>query len=97
MKTILKLVAIAATLAPAMAFGQTATDVTPEQLQVFRDAITAVGCTIDSDASANIVEIQTGYAPDTLAAIVDQLRIYNEIVDASTDGGITYVSGGCST
>lgn len=96
MKTTLKIAAICAALTPAAAIAQDAIVPTEDELQAFRDAITSVGCTIADDATAASVETATGYTEALLEAIVAQLRIYDEIIDASEDGGITLVSGACA-
>ncbi|SMX34097.1 hypothetical protein [Actibacterium lipolyticum] len=97
MKNTLKITAICALLAPMSAFATEVVDVTEEQLESFRVAITATGCTIDDDESAAAVESATKYDEETLKAIVEQLRVYDEIVDASQEGGITLVSGECAS
>jgi len=100
MKTTLKLAALACVAAPLMAFAQDAAplvEVTEEELASFRDAITLAGCTINDEGTASQVETLTGYDEDTLSAIVAQLRVYDEIVDASDEGGITLISGACAS
>jgi len=96
MKTTLKIAALCAVMAPAVAYAD-GTEVTDGQLQAFRSAITTAGCTIDDESTADMVQQATGYDENTLKAIVEQLRVYNEIVDASTQGGITLVSGDCAS
>ena len=66
------------------------------ELQLARVAIAEVGCTVDSDAIALQVEAFTGFDEYELGIIVEKLRIYQEIVDASDEGGITLVSGDCA-
>ena len=95
MKT-LKAIVLCAAFAPVAAFAD-GIAVTDSQLAAFRDAITGAGCSITDEATANQVEVATGYDDETLKAIVEQLRVYDEIIDASTDGGITLVSGECAS
>ena len=97
MKNTLKVAVVCALFAPISAFATEVVDLTEDQLDAFRVAIAAAGCTIDDDATAAAVETTTGYNEDTLKAIVEQLRVYNEIVDASEEGGITLVSGECAS
>lgn len=94
--TKLALIGLLAVPSAAFAEGETV-EVTDQQLDTFRVAIADIGCTISTEESALAVETATNYDEDTLAAIVAQLRVYNEIVDASEDGGITLVSGDCAT
>lgn len=93
MKTTLKIAALSVAFIPAAAFAEP----TDQELQAFRDAITLAGCTIADEASAAAVEANTGYTEALLESIVEQLRVYGEIVDASAEGGITLVSGDCAT
>ena len=37
-----------------------------------------------------------GFSEEELDVMVEQLRIYQEIIDASEDGGIKLVSGACA-
>ncbi len=96
MKTTLKIAALSAALFPAFAFAQAGDGPTDAQLQSFRVAITQVGCTIADDATAASVQAATGFSETLLESIVQQLRVYNEIVDASAEGGITLTSGECA-
>ncbi|WP_372603597.1 hypothetical protein [Actibacterium sp.] len=106
MKTILKTALICSAFLAVPAFAQdtttTATTTEPyipteEELQTVREALTTVGCTVNSDDLALQVEALTGYDELSLESIVDHLRIYHEIVDASSsEGGITLVSGDCA-
>lgn len=95
MKTTLKIATLAVALMPFSAMAQDAGP-TDAQLQTFRAAVTQVGCTIADDATANAVQVATGYSEALLVDIVQQLRVYNEIVDASEEGGITLISGECA-
>ena len=70
---------------------------TDAQLDSLRAAMETAGCTIADQASATQVEAATGFDEQTLSAIVAQLRVLNEIVDASDDGGITLISGACAS
>lgn len=98
MKTFVKTTAFCLALLPVSAFAQgTNIDVTDEQLDSFRGALTTAGCTIVDDVSAAAVETATGFDEETLAAIVAQLRVYDEIIDASDEGGITLISGACAS
>ncbi|MCI5084807.1 MAG: hypothetical protein MRY67_02715 [Rhodovulum sp.] len=104
MTKLAKITAVCIALMPAVAVAQdTTTDGTTEviiptddELEVFRVAITDVGCTIADEETALTVEEATAYDEATLDAIVQQLRVYNEIVDASEEGGITLVTGDCA-
>ena len=104
MTKLAKITAVCIALMPAVAVAQdTTTDGTTEviiptddELQTFRVAITDVGCTIADEETALTVETATAYDEATLDAIVQQLRVYNEIVDASEEGGITLVTGDCA-
>lgn len=104
MTKLAKITAVCIALMPAVAVAQdTTTDGTTEviiptddELQTFRVAITDVGCTIADEETALTVEAATAYDEATLDAIVQQLRVYNEIVDASEEGGITLVTGDCA-
>jgi len=96
MKTTLKIAAICAVLTPAAAIAQDTIEPSAEEMQAFRLAIAATGCTIDDEATANAVEAATGYSEALLEAIVEQLRVYDEIIDASEEGGITLVTGECA-
>ncbi|MAY34137.1 MAG: hypothetical protein CMM86_16215 [Rhodovulum sp.] len=104
MTKLAKITAVCIALMPAVAVAQdTTTDGTTEviiptddELQTFRVAITDVGCTIADEETALTVEEATAYDEATLDAIVQQLRVYNEIVDASEEGGITLVTGDCA-
>jgi len=84
---------------PAMAAAQEeATDVTEAEMEATRQAIADVGCVLhvpDVEKAAS-VEAATGFSEQRLAEIVGQLRVYDEIVDASEEGGIRLVSGGCA-
>ena len=95
MKTILKFAALVAIAAPTMSFAQ-GMGVTEEQLNAMRSALTDVGCTVNDDTTAQTVESVTGFDEATLGVIVAQLRVYEEIVDASEEGGITLISGDCA-
>jgi len=82
---------------PAMAAAQEeATDVTEAEMEATRQAIAAAGCVIADPETAASVEAATGFSEQRLAEIVGQLRVYDEIVDASEEGGIRLVSGGCA-
>lgn len=105
MTKLAKITAVCIALMPAVAGAQdtttdgTTTEVyipTDDELATFRIAITDVGCTIADEATALQVEVATAYDEATLDAIVQQLRVYNEIVDASEEGGITLVTGDCA-
>lgn len=105
MTKLAKITAVCIALMPAVAVAQdTITDgttdeviiPTDDELQTFRVAITDVGCTIADEETALTVETATAYDEATLDAIVQQLRVYNEIVDASEEGGITLVTGDCA-
>lgn len=104
MTKLAKITAVCIALMPAVAVAQdTITDGTTEviiptddELETFRVAITDVGCTIADEETALTVEAATAYDEATLDAIVQQLRVYNEIVDASEEGGITLVTGDCA-
>ena len=101
MKQTIKLALLGLIVAPAIAFGQSegsdnSIDVTDEQMDAFRVAVYNAGCTIDTDPLAAAVENATGYSTDLLGDIVAQLRTYEEVVDASTEGGFTLVSGDCA-
>ncbi|MHC0054040.1 hypothetical protein [Actibacterium sp. D379-3] len=95
MTTIFKSAAFCLAVLPTAALAQTY-EPTDDELQTFRDAIIEIGCTIDTDARATAVETATGYDEEVLEAIVEKLRIYQEIVDASEQGGITLLSGDCT-
>lgn len=105
MTKLAKITAVCIALMPAVAVAQdtvidgTTDEViipTDDELQTFRVAITDVGCTIADEETALTVETATAYDEATLDAIVQQLRVYNEIVDASEEGGITLVTGDCA-
>lgn len=81
---------------PALAAAQDAAEVTEAELDTTRAAITDAGCVVADAETAAGVETATGYGAERLAEIVGQLRVYDEIVDASEDGGIRLVSGGCA-
>mgnify|MGYP000389196035 CR=1 FL=1 len=93
---IARTLALCAALAPAAAFAQSSLIATEAELDILRDALVAVGCVVDSGATALEVETATGFDAALLEAAVGQLRALHEIEDASTDGGLKYVSGGCS-
>ena len=93
---ILKPLAIFAALAPASAFAQSDLIATETELDMLRDALVAVGCVVDSEDAAVEVENATGFEEALLEAAVGQLRALHEIEDASEEGGLKYVSGGCS-
>ncbi|ALG89884.1 MAG: hypothetical protein SWN98_03000 [Pseudomonadota bacterium] len=97
MNTTLKIAAFCAALCPVPVFADGDTELTEDQLNAFRAAIVAVGCTINDETTASAVEDATGFDPETLQAVVEQLRVYDEIVDASDEGGITYISGECAS
>ena len=101
MTKLAKITAVCIALMPTFAVAQdtTTTEViipTDEELAAFRTAMTNVGCTIADEETALQVEEATAYDEAMLDAIVQQLRVYNEIVDASEDGGITLVTGDCA-
>ena len=105
MTKLAKITAVCIALMPAVAVAQdTTTDgttdeviiPTDDELEMFRVAMTDVGCTIADEETALTVEEATAYDEVTLDAIVQQLRVYNEIVDASEEGGITLVTGDCA-
>ncbi|MCV2880686.1 hypothetical protein [Actibacterium sp. XHP0104] len=100
LKTIPSVLALSALLAaPAFAQDTSASQYVPteDELDVVRVALTKIGCTVETEDQAALVEEYTGYDAASLEAIVDLLRIYQEVVDATNDtGGITLVSGDCA-
>ncbi|KAJ55568.1 hypothetical protein ACMU_12810 [Actibacterium mucosum KCTC 23349] len=96
MKTFVKTTTLCLALSPLAAFAQDV-EVTDDQLDSLRAAMVTAGCTIADEASATLVETTTGFNEETLSSIVAQLRVLNEIVDASDEGGITLISGACAS
>ncbi len=94
MKT-LKTVALCAVFASSAAFADDVITPTEAELDSVRSAIASIGCVVDTEESASAVETATGFNEGLLQASVDQLRVYEEIVDASDEGGIKLVSGNC--
>lgn len=95
MKT-LKTLTFIALLSPTSAYAQSDLIATEAELDLLRGALVAVGCVVDNEDVAIAVENATGFEEALLEAAVGQLRALHEIEDASDDGGIKYVSGGCS-
>jgi hypothetical protein len=93
---ILKTIALFAAFTPASAFAQSDLIATEGELDALRSALVAVGCVVDSEDAAVAVETDTGFEEALLEAAVGQLRALHEIEDASSEGGLKYVSGGCS-
>ncbi|MEX5729489.1 hypothetical protein Ga0609869_002842 [Rhodovulum iodosum] len=93
MKT-LKTLALCAVFAPVATIAQAAA--TEEQLATVRAAIESAGCVITTDDAAAQVESATGYEEETLRAVVDELRVMGEVGDASEEGGIRLLTGGCA-
>ncbi|WP_212525271.1 hypothetical protein [Actibacterium sp. MT2.3-13A] len=93
---ILKSLVLFAAFAPASAFAQGSLIAAEAELDRLRDALVAVGCVVDTEEAALAVEADTGFDEALLEAAVGQLRALHEIEDASNEGGIKYVSGGCS-
>lgn len=95
MKTLIKTTAFLIGLSPLALAAQDWTP-TDEDLDVFRDAVFNAGCIVTDEATAVSIEAATGFTEDELDAIVQQLRIYQEVIDASEEGGFQLVSGACA-
>ncbi len=94
MKT-LKTLALCAVFTSSAAFADDPIVPTEAELDSMRSAIASVGCVVDTDEAADAVEDATGFNEELLQASVEQLRVYEEIIDATDEGGIKLVSGNC--
>ncbi|MGC9368918.1 MAG: hypothetical protein ACP5DX_05185 [Paracoccaceae bacterium] len=93
---IVRTLALFAALAPTAGLAQDSVIASEAELDTMRDALVAVGCVVDTEEAALEVETATGFDDALLEAAVGQLRALHEIEDASSEGGLKYVSGGCS-
>lgn len=89
----IKTLAILALLAPGAALASP----TDAELQALRDAMAAVGCTVDNDTKAASVEAATGFDEVKLEEITAALRALGEIEDQTDDEvGIRLITGECA-
>lgn len=95
MKTLIKTTAFLIGLSPLALAAQDWTP-TDDDLATFRVALFNAGCVVNDEESALAVESSTDFSEEELDVMVEQLRIYQEIIDASEDGGIKLVSGACA-
>lgn len=96
MKPLKMLAVLALTVAPTALWAMNEIIPTDDELAIFRSAIEQAGCVVDNDDTAATVANATGFDAELLEAVVAQLRIYGEIVDAGETGGIKLISGGCA-
>lgn len=96
MKTLIKVTAVVFGLMPLSVSAQ---DWTPSEddLDALRYVLAEVGCVVTDEVAALAVEEATDYSETELEVMVEQLRIYQEIIDASEDGGIKLVTGACAS